>query len=133
MRRKKRAGQDEAGIDLTPMLDIVFIMLIFFIVTATFIREVGIDILRPDQDAQQQARTQPIVIRVTELNEIWMGDRTVTMDAVRANVERERAERPDAPVIIQAHPDAEAGITVGILDRSRLAGATAVTIAAEQR
>ncbi len=118
------------------MLDIVFIMLIFFIVTATFVRERGIDLLRPDNTEQPQtAGPPPIVIYVNAQNAIQVPDprsgelRTIDVRAVRANVERLRVDNPQSGVLIQADPQADMGVTIRILDQARLANAPAVSIA----
>lgn len=131
MARKKRSRQqDQADVDLTPMLDIVFIMLIFFIVTATFVRERGIDVLRPDpNEEQQQTNVVAIVVAVSANNDIWIEGRVVDPRAVRANIERLRAESPESPVLIQAEREADTGIVVGVMDQARLANAPAVSIA----
>ncbi len=137
MRRRRSKTADETDVDLTPMLDIVFIMLIFFIVTATFVRERGLDVLRPDDtDQPQQTRVSPIVIYVTAQNDIQVPDaratnnlRTILPQAVRANVERLQVDSPDAPVLIQADPGADMGVTLGVMDQARLANAASVSIA----
>ncbi len=131
MARKKRSRQQEQSeVDLTPMLDIVFIMLIFFIVTATFVRERGIDVLRPDPNEEQvQTNVVAIVVAVASNNDIWIEGRVVDPRAVRANIERLRAESPEAPVLIQAEREADTGIVVGVMDQARLANAPAVSIA----
>ena len=93
---------EESEIDLTPMLDVVFIMLIFFIVTASFIKEAGIDVNRPDAPMKPLTESGSILIDIGENNEIWMGRRLVDPRAVRANIERMHAEDPNATVVIQA-------------------------------
>ncbi len=120
------------------MLDIVFIMLIFFIVTATFVRERGIDVLRPDpnQDQQTAQRVVPIRVIITDANEVQVIDertqqpRTIDRRAVRANIERLRVDNQDGPVLIQAAAEADMGVTVTVLDQARQAGAPSVTIEA---
>lgn len=122
MSRKKRANAEEgAEIDLTPMLDVVFIMLIFFIVTASFVKEVGLDINIPEaNDNPPPAEADPnILISVSANNEIWMEDRRVDVRAVRANIARLHAEFPKASVIIKADPKSEAKVYVSIADAAR--------------
>jgi len=129
VKRRKRS-EDTAEIDMTPMLDIVFIMLIFFIVTATFVKESGIDLSRPD--TQQQKKTEEkksIVIQISSTDGIFMDGRRIDLRAVRANVERQHAENPDAPCVILAEPGAHNGTLVSVLDSARRAGVQNVSIA----
>jgi biopolymer transport protein ExbD len=131
VRRKKGRSQDDSNdIDLTPMLDVVFIMLIFFIVTASFVREIGIDTNVPeDSDQPPPADADPnIVVRITRDNQIWMENRRVEEYAVRSNIERMRAELPEATVIVQTHGDAHAGTYVAVADAAREANAPAVVL-----
>lgn len=121
---KRRKEEDESQIDMTPMLDVVFIMLIFFIVTASFVNEVGLDVSRPpttDQPPPDSENTN-IVFRVSESNEIMFEGRRIDIRSVRANVERLHAEKPEAKVVINAHPKAKTEIFVMISDQAREAG-----------
>ncbi len=119
MKRHRRNEKDEAEVNMTPMLDIVFIMLIFFIVTATFIRESGLDVSRPDDDEEEQKKSeQAILIQINEENDIYINRRIVDLRAVRANVERLRAENPKSPVVIQTERGARMGILVEIMDQA---------------
>ncbi len=130
MKRRISQQAQDTEVDLTPMLDVVFIMLIFFIVTATFIREKGIEVLRPDESEEEtQTNVVAIVIAVDESNDIWVEGRVVDLRAVRANVERLRAENAESPVLIQADREADTGIVIGVMDQARLAHAPAVSIA----
>ncbi len=130
MARRHKTSSDEAEVDMTPMLDIVFIMLIFFIVTATFVNERGLDVTRPDSDEpppNQQNVT--ILISIAESGTVSMDGRDVDFRAVRANVERLIAENPDSSVVVQADPRSESKLLVGVMDQARLAGAAGVSIA----
>ncbi len=130
MKRRISKQGDSTEVDLTPMLDVVFIMLIFFIVTATFIREKGIDVLRPDPNEEEQRQAAlAIVISVDANNDVWVEGRVVDERAVRANVERLRAENADSPVLIQADRDSDFGVVVRVMDQARLAHAPSVSIA----
>jgi len=130
MKRRIAREGDETEVDLTPMLDVVFIMLIFFIVTATFIREKGLDVLRPDNNEEQTENNNvAIVIAVDGNNDIWVEGRIVDVRAVRANVERMRADNAESPVLIQADRTANTGIVIQVMDQARLAHAPAVSIA----
>lgn len=131
-RRKGRGAEDDSSeIDLTPMLDVVFIMLIFFIVTASFVKEVGIDVNVPEsKDQPPPENADPnILITVTANNEIWMEQRRVDVRAVRANIARMHAEFPKAVVIIRAAGKSEAKTYVAIADAAREAGVYDVTLA----
>ena len=131
-RRKGRAVEDDSSeIDLTPMLDVVFIMLIFFIVTASFVKEVGINVNIPESQDQPPPTDAPpnIMVTVTATNEIWMEQRRVDVRAVRANIARMHAEFPKASVIIRADGKSEAQTYVAIADAAREAGVYDVTLA----
>ncbi len=129
MAKRHKAGSDEAEVDMTPMLDIVFIMLIFFIVTATFVNERGIDVTRPDSDEPPKTQSVTILISISESGVISLEDRDIDVRAVRANVERLVAENPESSVVIQADPQSESKVLVGVMDQARLAGAAGVSIA----
>ena len=116
---KKKQTQEEASIDLTPMLDVVFIMLIFFIVTATFVSEEGFRLNTPPTDGDGSANGTTFV--VTETNDIWLDGRQIDLRSVRANVERAIAENPSASVTVRAHELSTAEIYVGIADQATLA------------
>ena len=124
MRRNNRAAaaDDEAQIDLTPMLDVVFIMLIFFIVTASFIKEAGIEVNRPEASTSQPAENVNILIAISANNEIWMDQRRIDARAVRANVERLHAENPKGAVVIQADNKSNTETVAAVLDAAREAG-----------
>jgi len=125
MRKKRGRKQDEAEVNMTPMLDIVFIMLIFFIVTATFIRESGLDVTRPSEPPPEKEikSARPILIQINKTNDIYVDRRSIDIRSVRANVERKRAEEPNAAVIIQAERGARTGVLVQVMDQAREANA----------
>ena len=126
------AEEEEAKIDLTPMLDVVFIMLIFFIVTTSFVKEIGVDVNRPaNAPPKEKKMSEVIAIRITALGQIEVQGRNVDIRAVRANVESALASKPDASVVVISHRDADAGLLVRVIDQARVAGATAVSLAAE--
>lgn len=130
MLRKRKKQQEDAGIDLTPMLDIVFIMLIFFIVTTSFIKETGIEVNRPNAATAVRDERGNILIAITANDEIWIDKRRIELRAVRANVERLKAENPEGSVIIQADKESKNGLLVETMDQVRLAGVQNVSIAA---
>jgi biopolymer transport protein ExbD len=122
---------EEEEIDLTPMLDVVFIMLIFFIVTATFVKEVGIDVNSPDKNQNvKDADKQSIVVQITSRDRIRIRGRDIDFRSVRANIERLHAENPEAPVVVQPHPDSTTEIMIHVMDAARQAGIYNVSIAA---
>ena len=126
-------AEEESAIDMTPMLDVVFIMLIFFIVTASFVKESGIEVNRPDaQTATKQDRAN-ILIAIDANGEIWINRRRIDVDQVRANIERLHAENPQGSVVIQADQEANVKRLVAVMDASRQAGVYNVSIAAQDR
>jgi biopolymer transport protein ExbD len=120
--RKHSQAAEEAEVDITPMLDIVFIMLIFFIVTASFVKEAGIDVNRPDSQTSVPSDKESILILIKQSGEVTMQRRQVDPRAVRANVERLTAENPEAAVVIQADKAAKIGVTTQVIDSVRQAG-----------
>ena len=133
MRRSiiQAAGEkDKSEINLTPMLDVVFIMLIFFIVTASFIKEAGLDVNRPDAPPDQVTAKANILVAISAANEIWIAKRRVDPRAVRANIERLHAENPEGSVIIRPDKRAYTETLVGVMDAARQAGVFDVKIAA---
>ncbi len=134
MRRRRSSGlSEEADVDLTPMLDVVFIMLIFFIVTASFIKEVGLDLNRPEggESTKVVTENENILIQITNDGLIFIDRRSVDVRAIRANIERLRAERPKGQVIVAPGEASQNGLLVEVMDQARLAGATEISLAAE--
>ncbi len=131
MRRKNRIKNEENSLDLTPMMDIVFIMLIFFIVTTSFVKETGVDINRPNAETAERDERGNILVAITATNEIWIDKRRVDLKAVRANIERLKIEYPEGSVIIQADKESRSGLLVEAMDQIRLAGVQNISIAAK--
>ena len=131
MRRARRREQEESEVNLTPMLDVVFIMLIFFIVTASFVKEAGIDVSRPAAATAERKERGNILVAITANDQIWMDRRQVDPRALRANIERLYAENPQGAVVIQADKDSKNGLLVQVMDAARLAGVKNVSLAAE--
>ncbi len=130
MRRYSQQAEEEPGIDLTPMLDVVFIMLIFFIVTSSFIKESGIEVNRPQADSASSQEKGNILIAVTADGQVWLDKQIVDVRSVRAHVERMRQEQPEGVVVVQADQDARTGLVVKVMDQARLAGVEDVVLAA---
>ena len=127
------ATEEESSIDLTPMIDVTFIMLIFFIVTATFIKETGIDVNKPDAKTTTVQDKANILIAIDANNRIWIDRRQVDIRAVRPNIERLYAENPQGSVVIQADKESKTETLIAVMDASREAGVYNVAIAAQDR
>jgi biopolymer transport protein ExbD len=121
MRKARREEQEESEVNLTPMLDVVFIMLIFFIVTASFVKEAGTDITRPRAQTAERKERASIMVAITEKGQIWMDRRQIDPRALRANFERLRAESPQGSVVILADKASKNEQLVQIMDAARAA------------
>lgn len=122
---------EEGEIDITPMLDVVFIMLIFFIVTASFVKESGIEVNRPDASTSSAKPRANILIAINDTGEIWINKRKVEESQVRANIERLHAENPQGTVVVQADEEAKTKTLVAVMDAARAAGVYDVSLATE--
>jgi biopolymer transport protein ExbD len=122
--------EEEAEINLTPMLDVVFIMLIFFIVTAVFVKEPGVEVSRPTAFTAESPSSGSIFVAVTATNEIWIDGRAVPPEGVRAAIERLAAENPEGGVVIQADNSAYNEFVIQVMDAAKAAGITQITLAA---
>ncbi|MEY8205645.1 MAG: biopolymer transporter ExbD [Bermanella sp.] len=122
---------EDSTIDMTPMLDIVFIMLIFFIVTTSFVKESGVSVSRPSASTAQEDKNGNIMVAIKPNGEIWVDKRAVDVRSVRANIEKLKAESPQSGVVIQADTDSRTGILVQVMDQIRLAGVSNISIAAD--
>ena len=131
-RHSRRQSGVVAEINMTPLVDMVFILLIFFIVTASFVKETGVDVSRPSAKTAVKKELANILISITPNGEVWMDKRQVDRRAVRANVERMHAENPEGSVIILADKDAKTGLLIEVMDQARLAGVASVSIAAQR-
>ena len=132
MRRLSRAvEEEESNIDLTPMLDVVFIMLIFFIVTATFIKQAGIEVIRPEALTAEQKPTVSVLIAIGENGDIWIDKQKVDPTAVRAHIERLHSENPKGGLVVQADRGAKSEKLMAVLAAARAAGLTEVAIATD--
>jgi biopolymer transport protein ExbD len=125
-------AQDETELDMTPMLDIVFIMLIFFIVTTSFVKESGVTVSTPQAQTASQQENANIFIAITAQGEVWIDRRPVDPRSVRAIVARLHADNPEGSVIIQSDEAAATGMLVEVMDQVRLAGVRGIAIAADK-
>jgi len=133
MRQRKRATahmEESTGIDLAPMLDFVLNLLIFFIITAVFLKEVGINVSRPNSSSSaEKSESSSIVILIAANGEITVDRKVVDQRSVRAKIESLHAQKPDDPVVVAADPGSATGILVDVIDQVRQGGVMAVSIA----
>ena len=125
-------AEEESQVDLTPMLDVVFIMLIFFIVTSTFVKESGVDVTRPNAETAVPTDASSIQIGITSNNQIYFDKRLVDKRAVRANIAKGLAESPGAAVIIVADALSNTETLIEVMDQSRLAGAENISVPTDE-
>jgi biopolymer transport protein ExbD len=131
MARRRHREDEDAAIDMTPMLDIVFIMLIFFIVTTSFVKEAGIEVDKPKASNTQAEPKANIFIAINGKGEIWMDKRQVDIERVQANVEKMLAEQATDVVIVQGDKEAKHGLIMKVMDQVKAAGIDRITVAAE--
>lgn len=126
MRKRQKKPANEASVDMTPMLDIVFIMLIFFIVSSTFIHESGVDITENNADKKniKNQNSKAIIVQICEDKSIYVNKRSIDIRSVRANIERKLAEDVNAVVVIESAPKAPTGALVMVMDQARAAKAS---------
>jgi biopolymer transport protein ExbD len=129
---RRYESEEESAIDVTPMLDVVFIMLIFFIVTATFVKEAGIDVNRPDATTAVVQAAGNILVAIDAENRVWIDRREIDLRAVRPNIERLHAENPQGTVVIQADRASTTETLIRVLDSARAARVANVAVAARQ-
>jgi biopolymer transport protein ExbD len=127
---RRHAHTEDAEINITPMLDIVFIMLIFFIVTTSFTKETGAVIIKPEAGQAVALRNGTILIGVRPNDDIWMAKRQIELREVRQMVERARAENPEGSVVIVADKGSRIGTVTRVMDQVRLAGIEGIAISA---
>jgi biopolymer transport protein ExbD len=122
--------EDESEINLTPMLDVVFIMLIFFIVTAVFVKDPGVEVERPEAITYQQAGAGSIYVAITPQDEIWIDRDVVDPTEVRYAIERLHKETPEAGVVIQADSEARNELVIRVMDAAKAAGVNDIILSA---
>lgn len=132
-RRVKSAEEQEGAIDLTPMLDVVFIMLIFFIVTASFVKESGIQVNKPSAVTANKVDNAKILVAINDNQEFWIDKQRVDKRSVKVRIERLAAENPKGAVVVQADNGANAESVAHVLDMARDAGVVDVSLSTEQR
>ena len=128
---KRHAHTEDAEINITPMLDIVFIMLIFFIVTTSFTKETGAVITKPEAEQAISLRNGTILIGVKPNDDIWMSKRLIELREIRSMVEQARAENPKGSVVIVADKNSRIGTVTQVMDQVKMAGVQGIAISAE--
>ena len=131
--RHKRREEEESEINITPMMDIVFIMLIFFIVTTSFIKETGIDPNRPEAETAKRAELGNILIAIAPNDRIWMNKAPVELEAVKIMMELAHAENPESSVVIVADELASTGLVLDVMDQIRLSGISKISLSAKEK
>ena len=129
---RRHAHSEEAEINITPMLDIVFIMLIFFIVTTSFTKETGAAIIKPEAEQAEALQNGTILIGIRPNDDIWMASRQIELREIRQMVERAKAENPEGSVVIVADKGSRIGTVTRVMDQVKLAGVEGVAISAEK-
>ncbi|MCP5207240.1 MAG: biopolymer transporter ExbD [Hahellaceae bacterium] len=124
-----KSDDEDVEINMTPMLDVVFILLIFFIVTTSFVRESGVEVNRPEAQSTAALSQKSVLVAITSDNQIWIDRHQIDVRAVRRNIERLLADTPESTVIIQADKAAQTGVLISVLDQTKLAGATSIAVA----
>ena len=130
--RRHQSSSDDSELDMTPMLDVVLIMLIFFIVTTSFVKESGISINTPQAQTASQQQSANIFVAINADGQVWVDHRPVDIRAVRAIVARLHAASPEGSVVIQSDAEATTRNLVAVMDQVRLAGIEKIAIAAQQ-
>jgi biopolymer transport protein ExbD len=129
LRRQRHIEEEQAGIDLAPMLDFVLNLLIFFIVTAVFIKEMGMNVSKPGAASAEKKASEAIVVAIRPGDVIWVDRRQVDLRAVRASIERLHAQKPTAPVVIIPDREVASGVWVEVMDQVRLGGVQNISLA----
>lgn len=130
MRRSRRQNDEEAAIDLTPMLDVVFILLIFFIVTASFTQDTGVEINAPAASTASAQENSAIRVAIDTHGQVWINRQPVDVRSVRAHLARRRAESPKAALVIEADRDSKNGVLVEVMNAARRAGLSQIAVSA---
>jgi len=124
--------ESSSGIDISPLIDVVFLLLIFFIVTTVFVKETGVEVSKPRAASAEDLERQAILIAVTSESRVWHGGREIGFDGVRAVVAALLEQNPDSPVVIRADAAAPTDATVKVIDAAKLGGAGSVSLATER-
>ena len=131
MARRRLQPDEETAIDMTPMLDIVFIMLIFFIVTTSFVKEAGVDINRPAASTGKKTDSKSLIVAITKDGAIYIDGNQVDVQTIRPLVEGLRAQDPESAVTVQADDASRTGALIAVMDQIRAAGVTNISVATQ--
>ena len=129
--RARRRYEQQAEVNMTPMLDVVFIMLIFFIVTASFVKEAGVEVIRPPAATAESKDKGNILIAITENGQIWIDRRQVEPQSLRAHIERLHGENPQGAIVIQADQRSQNHLLIAVMDAAKAAKVNRISVAAE--
>ena len=130
-KKERRASSDDAEMNMTPMLDVVFIMLIFFIVTSSFVKESGVDVRRPEALTAEAKPRANIFVGIAENDKIWMQKKLVDPRVLRPTIERAMAENPGGSIVIQADRGSKTETLIEVLNAAKAAGVGEVSVAAQ--
>lgn len=133
MNRRHAHSEPAVGLNITPLIDMVFILLVFFVVNTSFVKETGVDIQRPNAKSASTQEQANILIAVTREGEIWIDKKSVDIRALRGHIERLHAESPEGSAVVLADKYSETGIVMQVVDQARLAGISKVAVAATEK
>jgi len=128
----RKSRQRQVELNITPLIDMVFILLIFFLVTTSFVREAGVEVTRPTAATAVVSEKTSVLIAITRDNRIFMDGREIDIRTVRSNVERAAAENPEANIVVVADQSSNTGTAIRVMDQCRLSGAKNVSLAASR-
>lgn len=133
MKRWQSLKEPAVGLNMTPLIDMVFILLVFFVVNTSFVKETGVEIQRPSAKSAVKQEQATILIAVNRDGEIWIDKQQVDLRALRGHIERLHAESPEGSVVVLADSESETGIVMQVVDQARLAGIAKVAVAATEQ
>ena len=129
IRRRRASALEEATVDMAPLIDMTFLLLIFFLVNTNFVKETGVEVKRPEAASGEEKKGDLILVGISSAGTVHMNGKRIDLSSVRSEVSNKRLERPDAPVIVVADEGSRMGLAVRVIDQCRLAGAKDVSIA----
>ena len=133
MKRWQSFKEPAVGLNMTPLIDMVFILLVFFVVNTSFVKETGVEIQRPSAKSAVKQEQATILIAVNREGEIWIDKQRVDLRALRGQIERLHTESPEGSVVVLADSESETGVVMQVVDQARLAGVAKVAVAATEQ
>jgi biopolymer transport protein ExbD len=133
MKRWQSLKEPAVGLNMTPLIDMVFILLVFFVVNTSFVKETGVEIERPSARSAVKQEQATILIAVNREGEVWIDKQRVDLRALRGHIERLHAESPEGAVVVLADAESETGVVMQVVDQARLAGIAKVAVAATEQ